>query len=624
MTTTYNNNLALNDNAVGDTGWGPLATTNMSTLLAEAISGYTTQACTGGTDTLTMANGATCVARHMMIEMTTTGGGTLVVPVNEKLYFMYNNTASAITVKVSGQTGVSVPAGKKMVLACNGTDVIDIVNYFSALSAGSITATPISGSTGSFTDLTSSGLLTFTGTVDGTTVITGTSGRKITLDSAGLYGKGTKIGAPTAWLEAAIPATENNTEFMALSWCGLIGIIGASRSSDYPFVNQGTIGVAGYALNDYTALYNSAYAGYFEAHKYSGTVGSTVGIEVDVVSRSGSTLVSVSPYAPYTDGLTAAGWFANGAGFAGATTSSVGIGIVANGASFERGLMFAEDALTAGGEAVVMASGHYLCWYADTGGIGSLVVKIGSLVSTTANGINQFFTDNNILFNNSAGKTQFNVTQVASGVNHIQVASAIAGSSPFIYAKGDSANVGLTLYTKGTGGFSVVSDTAGTPSTQFRVLGAFAATSFIDVYGSTANGPFMQVESGTLTDVSLSIYSKGIGSVQLGTNQGTIQFIVADTGGANKSVRVTGAGDGANANIGAIYTSDGTTRNLIIGSGAQLATSATDGYMMIPSCAGVPTGAPTAAGAGQIPLHYDSTNNKLYAYNGSWRSVTLA
>lgn len=62
--------------------------------------------------------------------------------------------------------------------------------------------------------------------------------------------------------------------------------------------------------------------------------------------------------------------------------------------------------------------------------------------------------------------------------------------------------------------------------------------------------------------------------------------------------------------------------NVEIGT-AALATNATNGFLYIPSCAGTPTGTPTAK-TGRVPLIYDTTNNKLYAYNGAWKSVTLA
>jgi hypothetical protein len=63
---------------------------------------------------------------------------------------------------------------------------------------------------------------------------------------------------------------------------------------------------------------------------------------------------------------------------------------------------------------------------------------------------------------------------------------------------------------------------------------------------------------------------------------------------------------------------------LSLGSSTALSTSATVGYVGITSCAGAPTGVPAGAALGTMPIHYDSTNNRLYVYNGAWRSVLLA
>ena len=60
--------------------------------------------------------------------------------------------------------------------------------------------------------------------------------------------------------------------------------------------------------------------------------------------------------------------------------------------------------------------------------------------------------------------------------------------------------------------------------------------------------------------------------------------------------------------------------SLIVGS-AALATTATDGFLYIPSCAGTPTGAPTAQ-TGTVPMVWDSTNKKFYIYDGSWLGGT--
>lgn len=122
--------------------WGITLNGSLGTLIEQAISGYVTQAVSSGTDTtITIPNGATGVARNMYIELTGTGGANtnLIVPANKKLYFIYNNASGDVTVKVSGQTGVTVPAGKKVVLVSNGTDIINAVNYVSGLNTDSLT-----------------------------------------------------------------------------------------------------------------------------------------------------------------------------------------------------------------------------------------------------------------------------------------------------------------------------------------------------------------------------------------------------------------------------------------------------------------------------------------------------
>jgi hypothetical protein len=61
--------------------------------------------------------------------------------------------------------------------------------------------------------------------------------------------------------------------------------------------------------------------------------------------------------------------------------------------------------------------------------------------------------------------------------------------------------------------------------------------------------------------------------------------------------------------------------NIVAGASAALATNATNGFLYVPTCAGTPTGTPTAI-TGMAPIVVNTTNNKLYFYSGgSWRDA---
>jgi len=155
MATSYSTNLALALPVTGELSgtWGTTVNGSITNMLDEAL-GYQAFTATGGSDTLTIPDGTTGVARSIYIQLNGTGGGTVNVPATKtKMYFVFNNTVSAIAFKVTGQTGVSIPAAAKMALVSNGTDIIIAQNYFADLILGA--ALPVaSGGTGqtSFTD----------------------------------------------------------------------------------------------------------------------------------------------------------------------------------------------------------------------------------------------------------------------------------------------------------------------------------------------------------------------------------------------------------------------------------------------------------------------------------------
>lgn len=133
--------------------WGATTNDNLGIAIEQAIGGKADVTMSSTTITLTLTDTTALQnARALYLNLTGTPGGaaTLEVPAVQKAYIVYNNTTGgfAVTVKVSGQTGVSVPNGKTMVLYDNGTDVVDAITHLSSLTLGS--ALPIaSGGTGS-------------------------------------------------------------------------------------------------------------------------------------------------------------------------------------------------------------------------------------------------------------------------------------------------------------------------------------------------------------------------------------------------------------------------------------------------------------------------------------------
>ena len=66
---------------------------------------------------------------------------------------------------------------------------------------------------------------------------------------------------------------------------------------------------------------------------------------------------------------------------------------------------------------------------------------------------------------------------------------------------------------------------------------------------------------------------------------------------------------------------DGKNDVVVGGDGNAIATDASDGFLYLPTCAGTPTGTPTTR-TGYVAVVFDSTNDKLYVYDGAWLSTS--
>jgi len=154
MASTYSN-LKIQLMATGENSgtWGTVTNDNLGTALEEAIVGSADVTFASANVTLTLTDtNATQTARNLRLNLTGTTGGArdLIVPAIEKIYIVNNGCADTVTIKVTGQTGIAVPAGKTMFVYNNGTDCVNAITHLTSLTLA--TALPVaSGGTGSTT-----------------------------------------------------------------------------------------------------------------------------------------------------------------------------------------------------------------------------------------------------------------------------------------------------------------------------------------------------------------------------------------------------------------------------------------------------------------------------------------
>ena len=156
MSSTFSNlKFELIGNGEQSGTWGTTTNSNIGTAIEQAIVGMATLDSgdfTANVCTLTLTNTTAAQdARALCLNIAAgavSAAGTINVPAIQKPYLIINGSSFAVTVKVSGQTGVAVPAGTRTVVYNNGTDVGAQVSWLGSLTLGA--ALPIaSGGTGS-------------------------------------------------------------------------------------------------------------------------------------------------------------------------------------------------------------------------------------------------------------------------------------------------------------------------------------------------------------------------------------------------------------------------------------------------------------------------------------------
>lgn len=141
MSSTYSPDLRIELIGTGDQAgvWGATTNTNLGTLLESAIAGYTSVSISSANQALTVVNGATDEARYAALALTTvtTANFAVYIPPSSKLYVFYNASSYTATIycsTVAGNTtaagtGIALPAGKKMAMWTDGTNVYQQTDY---------------------------------------------------------------------------------------------------------------------------------------------------------------------------------------------------------------------------------------------------------------------------------------------------------------------------------------------------------------------------------------------------------------------------------------------------------------------------------------------------------------
>ena len=215
MPSTYTTSLKLTLPATGENSgtWGDLVNNGITTLIDRSIAGTTSIALTNAADyTLSVGDGSSPnESRYMFITATgaLTSTWNVICPAVSKMYVFTNNTTGgyALTFKTSGGSGISVPNGKRIILYCDGTNVLDGFTHVNSLTLS--TALPVaSGGTGAAT-LTVNNVLLGNGTSALQVVAPGTTGNVLTSNgttwsssapTAQVYpGAGVAVSTGTAW-----------------------------------------------------------------------------------------------------------------------------------------------------------------------------------------------------------------------------------------------------------------------------------------------------------------------------------------------------------------------------------------------------------------------------------------
>lgn len=165
MASTYTTNIRLEKQADGENpnSWGDILNQNVIDLVDQAVAGYQIVSVSGTTPiTLTELDGVTDQSRNAALSFdgTLTAETSIIIPSNDKTYFVRNNTSGsfALKIKTLGNTASVLEQGQNIMIATDGTNIYQssFPTSVSAFTVNSLTATSVSTSVLNATEVSTS------------------------------------------------------------------------------------------------------------------------------------------------------------------------------------------------------------------------------------------------------------------------------------------------------------------------------------------------------------------------------------------------------------------------------------------------------------------------------------
>lgn len=248
----------------------------------------------------------------------------------------------------------------------------------------------------------------------------------------------------------------------------------------------------------------------------------------------------------------------------------------------------------------------------------AISITLGAITPTTVNGLTITTTTGTFTLTNAktlavthtltlsgTDGTVMTFPTTTATIARTDAANTFTGNQTFS-TSGNFTGNGASIFSVGTTSFAYRNTNGGSGLNYQSVFntGNSASTAGAQAFGfQSTDGLVFCAANGTRQISRAAINIINLGNTAT-SESADLSFLTQSAGTAmSQKMRITGLG------------------SVIAGAEAAIATNATDGFLYIPTCAGTPSGTPTAV-TGKVAMVFDTTNNKFYVYDAGWLGGT--